>query len=86
MGRYNKIITILQRGGGPLGPPKRDYVICARPVGRISLDIYHFSIKRISDLVVITIKGTNSEIFFLCFWYQAQLEGILKQQLLAGRK
>ena len=32
MGGYAQMITILHRGGGPLGTPKSDYVICARPL------------------------------------------------------
>ena len=30
-GGYAQMITILHGGGGPLGTPKSDYVICARP-------------------------------------------------------
>ena len=36
-GGYAQMITLLHGGGGSLGPPKSDYVICARPLNGKSL-------------------------------------------------
>ena len=48
-GGYAQMITILHRGGGPLGTPKRDYVICARPLTEkirwVVCDCFHKAIN-----------------------------------------
>ena len=37
---YAQMITILHRGGGSLGTPKSDYVICARPLSSVSRPMF----------------------------------------------
>ena len=45
------MITILHRGGGSLGTPKSDYVICARPLNSLKIKIVrpNASISLVTD-------------------------------------
>ena len=50
---YSQMITVLHRGGGSLGTPKNDYVICVRPlmvntILNFHIDYWHPSLSLIA--------------------------------------
>ena len=51
-GGYAQMITILPRGGGSLGTPKSDYVICARPLSCHELSKVVKSCQKLAKVVV----------------------------------
>ena len=68
-GGYAQMITILHRGGGSLGTPKSDYVICARPLKRISIEVWWEQTLTLQRMVAKTWQWIEfqeeSENFFL---------------------
>ena len=54
------MITILHRGGGSLGSPKSDYVICARPLIK--------NLPQDQRTVAQLIKKRTNSLFFLRFY------------------
>ena len=59
-GGYAQMITILQRGGGSLGTPKSNYVLCARPLTWFTF--FDFSKKTIDKVPEITMEAPSSTI------------------------
>ena len=89
-GGYAQMITILH-GGGSLGTPKSDYVICARPLKghfftgslklclRVGVEINWFPLigDRDKHSVYLTIKTTAMYCFKVSFFGQFSLAGLV---------
>ena len=70
-----QMITILHRGGGALGTPKRDYVICARPL-RSDTTSY---VDVVVVVVVVVVDDVGRRISWLFQLLLPQQESIVAQ-------